>query len=269
MPITLKIIKKPDTYLETEIITPDNFANKKLEEIKNLPIYLGNRKMKISDFFEVYDDIGKTVSETTINIEGDLSRVQRIGEKMSAGEIIINGNVGMHLGNSMKGGKITVKGNADDWVGAMMEGGEIVIEGNAGNHCGSAYRGNWIGMTNGKIFVKGKVGVESGAWMRSSKTYNQYPILKCGSADLYLGVHNHGGTIICEGDCEGRTGADMASGQIIIKGKIKQMLPSFKKVEKIKEVQTPIGTIKGDFIKYIGDFSISPKPTGELYILEN
>ncbi|MHA1297947.1 MAG: formylmethanofuran dehydrogenase subunit C [Candidatus Helarchaeota archaeon] len=266
MAVTLKLKKKPETYLEAECITPDNFAGKNIEEIKKLSVYLGNRKMQISDFFNVSGNSGKTAEDTKIVIEGDVSLVQRIGEKMSAGEITINGDCGMHLGNSMTGGKIVVKGNASEWAGAMMDGGEIIIEGDAGNHCASAYRGNWVGMNNGKIIVKGKVGAESGSWMRATRTRKKYPVLQCGSADLYLGVHNHGGTIICEGDCEGRVGADMARGQIIIKGKVKEMLPSFKTIGEIKQIETPAGKIEGNFIEYQGDFAISPKPKGRLYI---
>ena len=80
---------------------------------------------------------------------------------MTGGEIIIHGNVGMHVGNQMKGGKIVVNGDADDWAGAMLKGGELEITGNAGNYVGAANRGFWKGMENGIIRVKGKVGVEA------------------------------------------------------------------------------------------------------------
>ncbi len=32
-----------------------------------------------------------------------------------------------------------------------MKGGELSIEGNAGNYLGAAYRGDWRGMSGGKI----------------------------------------------------------------------------------------------------------------------
>ena len=73
--------------------------------------------MKISDFFDISGKPGKTAEETSIIIEGNCDLVQRIGEKMSAGEITIKGNCGMHLGNTMTGGKITVEGNAAEWCG--------------------------------------------------------------------------------------------------------------------------------------------------------
>ena len=51
---------------------------------------------------------------------------------MKTGEIVINGNVGMHLGDKMVGGKITVNGNAGQWVGGGMKNGLIEIHGDAG-----------------------------------------------------------------------------------------------------------------------------------------
>ncbi len=268
MPITLKLKKEPELYLETDSITPDQFAGKSTKDIQDLTVFLANREMKLGDFFDVSGKSGNNAEETSINIEGNCNLVQRIGEKMTNGDITIKGNCGMHLGNTMTGGKITVEGNAAEWCGSMMEGGEILVKGDAGNHCASAYRGNWIGMKGGKIKVLGRVGVESGSWMRNSKTNNLWPILECGSADYYLGVHNHGGTIICEGDAEGRIGADMARGQIVVKGKIKKkILSSFRKVGDIKEIKSPAGVVKGQFIEYEGDCAVNAKKAqGRLYI---
>jgi formylmethanofuran dehydrogenase subunit C len=186
---------------------------------------------------------------------------------MSGGEIIINSNVGMHVGNQMQGGKITVNGSADDWAGAMLKGGELEISGNAGNYVGAAYRGFWVGMENGIIKVKGKVGVESMLWARSSKGANKWPILYCGSAGSFLGMHNHGGTIIVEGDCDRCAGADQSTGTIVIKGSISRKLPSYKKMGQVKEIALPNGEkINGAFIEYSGDHSIKKEASGRLYI---
>jgi formylmethanofuran dehydrogenase subunit C len=266
MVIKLKLKSQPEFITEVECISPDNFAGKKIDEIKNLTVYFGNRERKLSEFFDVTGKTGKTAEETSIEIEGDCSLIYRIGQKMTAGMVTVNGNVGFHLGSEITGGKIIVNGNAGSWAGAMMDGGEIVINGDAGNHCAGAYRGNWIGMKDGKITVTGRVGVESGSWMRATRSRKKYPVLTVGSADYFLGVHNHGGTIICEGDTEGRTGGDMSHGQIIVKGKVKSMLPSFKKLGDKNEFATPAGTIKGDFVEYAGDYAVSGKPNGRLYV---
>ncbi len=265
MPITLTLQNPPEFYLETDCISPDNFAGKTVGDIGLMTVYHGNKEKKLSDFFIIIGESAKEAKDTKIIIEGDCSLVQRIGEKMTAGELTIQGNCGMHLGCFMKGGSIKVDGNAGEWAGAMMENGSIEISGDAGNHCASAYRGFWVGMQGGMVKVEGRVGVESGSWMRSSQTYKKYPILWCGSADYYLGVHNHGGTLICEGDAEGRVGADMSHGQIIVMGKVKSMLPSFKQKDEVKKIITPAGEFKGNYLEFTGDHALS-KPKGILYV---
>jgi len=264
--IKLKLKKQPIFPLEADSITPDNFAGKNIDEIKGLIIYHGKEEEKIGDYFDVSGESSE-INDLKIIIEGDLSNIKRIGEKMTSGEIIINGNVGMHVGNQMKGGKILINGNADDWAGAMLKGGELEITGDAGNYIGSAYRGFWQGMENGLIKVKGKVGHESMLWARSSKGAKKFPMLICGAADSLLGIHNHGGTIIVEGDVDRCAGADQAWGTIVIKGKVSRRLPSFKKMGETNEITLPNGdVIKGKFIEYSGDHAVSKETNGRLYI---
>jgi formylmethanofuran dehydrogenase subunit C len=255
--IKLKLKKQPDFPIEAESITPNNFAGKTTAEIKKLPLYHGKELVNIGSFFDVSgksDELG----DTKIVIDGDLSKVKRIGEKMSEGEIIVNGNVGMHVGSNMSGGKITVNGDADDWAGAMMKNGKLEINGDAGHYVGAAYRGFWKGMNNGIIKVSGKVGNEALSWVNGSGPAKRYPTLICGSAGSFLGIHSHGGTIIVEGDCDRCAGADQVRGTIVVKGKISRILPSFKKVGEVKEIILMNGdTIKGNFVQYSGDHSVA------------
>lgn len=256
--VELKLKKEPTFSLEAESITPDNFLGRSDKEIGDLPIFHGNEKLAIKDLFNVSGNAGDKLDEVEIVVNGNLSKVKRIGEKMSGGSIIINSDVGMHVGNTMTGGKLLVNGNADDWAGAMMEGGELEITGNAGNYVGAAYRGNWIGMTDGIIKVKGSVGFEAMTWARGSTPQKKYPKLICGSATQFLGIHNHGGIIICEGDAEARVAADQARGFVVVKGKIERMMPSFKKIGEVTEVNLPDGEkIAGKFIEYSGDHATS------------
>ncbi|TFF63560.1 MAG: formylmethanofuran dehydrogenase subunit C [Promethearchaeota archaeon] len=264
--IKLSLKKQSRFPLEAEVITPDNFAGKTLKDIKNMELFIGSEKVKLGEFFDVSGKTGK-LEETKIILDGDLSNVKRIGEKMTGGEIIVKGNVGMHVGNQMKGGKITIEGDAGDWAGAMLEGGELTINGNAGHYVGSAYRGYWKGMKNGIIRVKGKIGNEAMLWAVNSKGGNQWPTLYCGGAGSFLGIHNHGGTIVVEGDVDRCAGADQSRGTIVIKGNVSRKLPSYKKVGEVKEIELPNGEkITGKFIEYSGDHSVSKETKGRLYI---
>ena len=268
--VKLKLKKNPEFPLEAETITPDKFAGKSAVDIKKLIVYHGNEERKLGDFFDVSGSGGE-VNETKIIIDGDLSDVKRIGEKMTGGEIVVNGNIGMHVGNNISGGKILVNGNADDWAGAMLKGGELEITGDAGHYVGAAYRGFWKGMQNGVIKVKGKIGNEALTWVNGSKPAKRFPILICGGAGSFLGIHSHGGTIIVEGDCDRCIGADQVRGTIVVKGKISRILPSFKKLGEVKEIELMNGEIvKGKFIEYSGDHSVEKnhskidKKTGQI-----
>lgn len=265
--IELTLKKEPTFSLEAESITPDNFKSKTQKDIANLIIFHGNEKLSLKDYFDIKGTAGNNLDDIEIVINGNLSKVKRIGEKMSGGAITINGDVGMHVGNTMNGGKIVVNGNAADWAGAMMEGGELEITGNAGNYVGAAYRGNWEGMTNGVINVKGSVGYESMIWARGSTPKKRFPKLICGSAGQFFGLHNHGGIIICEGNAEARVAADQARGFVVVKGKIGRIMPSFKKIGEVSEIELPDGEkISGKFIEYSGDHATSAKTKGRLYV---
>lgn len=268
--IKLKLKNSPKFPLEAEVISPDKFANKTLVEIKKLIVFHGNEEKEIGDYFDVSGKAGD-LSELKITIEGDLSMIKRIGEKMTGGEIVINGDVGMHVGNQMKGGKITVNGNADDWAGAMLKGGELEITGNAGHYVGAANRGFWKGMENGIIRVKGKIGNEALTWVSGSKPAKRFPTLICGSAGSFLGIHSHGGTIIVEGDCDRCVGADQVRGTIVVKGKVSRILPSYVKLGEVNEIELMNGDkIAGKFVEYSGDHSVEKnhskidKKTGQI-----
>jgi formylmethanofuran dehydrogenase subunit C len=268
--INLKLKKSPEFPLEAESITPDLFAAKSVAQIKKLTVFHGNEEKNLSNFFDVSGD-GGALDEIKIIIDGDVSNVKRIGEKMTGGEIIINGDVGMHVGNNMSGGKILVNGNADDWAGAMLKGGELEITGNAGNYVGAAYRGFWKGMQDGIIKVKGKIGNEALTWVNGSKPGKRFPTLICGGSGSFLGIHSHGGTIIVEGDCDRCIGADQVRGTIVVKGKISRILPSYKKLGEVKEIELMNGDIiKGKFTEYSGDHSVEKnhskidKKTGQI-----
>jgi len=254
--IKLKLKVEPTFPLEAETISPDKFAGKSETEIKNLIVYHGNEEKTIGNYFDVKGK-GAEVKDIKIIIDGNLSKVKRIGEKMTGGEIIVNGDVGMHVGNLMTGGKILVNGNADDWAGAMLNGGELEITGDAGHYVGAAYRGFWKGMQNGTIKIHGKVGDEALTWVNGSKPAKRFPTLICGSAGSFLGIHSHGGTIIVEGDCERCIGADQVRGTIVVKGKVSKILPSYKKIGNVKEIELMNGEIiKGKFVEYSGDHSV-------------
>ena len=163
---------------------------------------------------------GLSNGNDNIQLEGDLSRVKLIGSGMSAGRIVIDGDVGMHVGTAMSGGEIVVEGNAGDWVGAEMTGGRLIIKGNAGHLVGSGYRGSPIGVQGGEIIVYGNAGNEVGGAMRRGL------IAVGGNSGDFTGVNMLAGSIFVLGNMGWRPGAGMVRGSIISMQSA-EMLPTF------------------------------------------
>jgi formylmethanofuran dehydrogenase subunit C len=203
MALTLTLREEPVVPLEAEGLCPDRLAGASREEIEALPVWHGNERTRLGEFF--------TVSGTgdDVRLEGDLSRVKFVGAGMSAGRLTVAGDVGMHAGAGMRGGELHVEGDAGDWAGAGMRGGRLVVRGSAGRQLGGVYAGERAGMRGGEIVVHGDVGAQAGAGLRRGL------IAVAGRAGDAAGVRMLAGTIVALGGVGARPGADMRRGTIV------------------------------------------------------
>jgi formylmethanofuran dehydrogenase subunit C len=251
----LKEFKYP---IIAECINPDIFSGKTLEEIGELKIWEGNKQKNLGELFKAEEN---ETENTIIVIHGDVSKVRRIGAGMKTGEITIHGNVGMHLGEEMRGGKIIVQGNVGSWLGSMMKDGLIEVHGDACDYVGAPYRGCNEGMQGGKITIHGNIGNEAGAYMHDG-------IIKIyGCAGQFVGLRMRDGTIYVQKDCEGRAGACMINGKVIVGGFLESVLPTFT-IESIKE-KTKIEeneVAQGPFYLFLGD--LTENGNGKLYVFK-
>lgn len=218
--VTISLKQRNKIPIEADSINPDNIAGKTEDEIKTMLVWYGNRQCPLGELFNVKVEGKDSTENTIIVINGDVSRVKRIGQGMSSGEIEINGNVDMHCGSNMKGGKIVINGNADSWLGCEMMGGEIVLNGNGGYYVGGGYRGEACGMKGGKITVNGNVRDYLGEHMCGGEIHVM------GNAGLLPAIMNNGGNIIIEGNTE-MPASEMKKGTVIIKGEVRDLLPSY------------------------------------------
>ncbi len=257
--ITLTVIKQLTFPVIAECITPDMFQGKSVDEIGALPVWEGNKQKKLCGIFK----IEQTPEETpTITINGDASEVRRVGSRMKQSEIVVNGNIGMHLGENMAGGKITVNGNAGQWTGSDMKAGLIEVHGNANDYLASPYRGSDLGMSGGKIIVDGNVGSDSACYMKGG-------VIKIrGDAGPFLGFRMKDGAVHVGKRCASRAGANMSGGKIIVSGQIEEPMPTFtidSVRPKVKLDETE--TMQGPFYVFIGD--LAEKSTGgKLFVLK-
>jgi formylmethanofuran dehydrogenase subunit C len=258
--ITLKPKSQPSVGLEAEAISPDVFAGKSVSEIGALSVYEGKVEGRLAHFFDIGGEAGASAEETRIVIDGNVARTKRIGQAMRGGEILVKGDVGMHLGSKMRGGKIVVEGDVDAFAAQEMRGGEVLIKGEAGNYLGSACRGNWRGMREGKITVIGNAGSEIGTFMRGGV------IRVKGNAGAFAGVHMNKGLIIIEGTAKRRVGAEMTGGAIV-SSEVEALLPGFKLEGSEKDPKLDGESFKGTYKKYSGDHA-DARAKGVVYVKE-
>jgi formylmethanofuran dehydrogenase subunit C len=248
--------------VEAEVIQPDIFAGKKKEEIEGLLVWQGPVQLPLSEFFDVDVNGMGTSEETSILIEGDVSRIKRIGEGMKAGRIEIHGSAGMHLGAEMAGGSILVQGDAGSWAAREMKGGLLHIAGSAGDHVGSAYRGSWRGMTGGQIRIDGSARSQLGGGLAGGQ------IVVAGNVENFCGIRQAGGLILVKGRAVRGVGAEMNGGTIAVCGEIRQFSPGF--VEAGREENPKLGDVQleGLYAKFTGDYALGKNPKGSLYCRE-
>ena len=253
--------------VEAEVIRPDIFAGKDKQEIEGLIVWQGAMQLPLAEFFDV--DAGRArpseetkPEETSIIIEGDVSRVKRIGQGMKAGRIEIHGSAGMHLGFEMAGGSILVQGDAGSWTGMEMKGGQIHIQGNGADHIGSSYRGSWRGMTGGEILIDGNARSQLGGGMDGGR------IIVVGNVENFCGIRQSGGLILVKGSAVRGVGAEMNGGTIAVCGAIKQPSPGFLEIG--REENAMLGDIRLDgwYDRFTGDYALGKNPKGSLYCKE-
>jgi formylmethanofuran dehydrogenase subunit C len=203
MTLTLTLREQPAVALETDALCPDRLAGAGREEIEALPVWHGNERTRLGEFFAV------SGAGDDVRLEGDLRRVKFVGAGMSFGRITVAGDVGMHAGAGMQGGELHVEGDAGDWAGAGMRGGRLVVRGSAGRQLGGVYPGERAGMRGGEIVVHGDAGAQAGAGLRRGL------IAVAGRVGDAAGLRMLAGTIVALGGLGARAGAGMRRGSIV------------------------------------------------------
>ena len=214
--LTLRV---PSTIpLELDGITPDRIANLSAIDVGKLPVFHGNRREPLGEFFQV--EPGNR-GKADIVFAGDTRNVKSIGAGMRSGFVFVENAAGMHAGAKMSGGSLVIDSGAGDWLGAEMTGGEIEVRGSSGHLVGAAYRGSRRGMSGGTILIRGNAGDEVGLLMRRGL------IAVEGNLDAFAGASMIAGTIVVGGHVGERLGAGMKRGTLLISGSKPNLPPSF------------------------------------------
>ena len=185
-PLVLTLRERPDQRLDMSPLVPDVLARMSAAEIGRIALQTTRTPVTVADTFRL-----RLGDVSHIRIEGACDRLDQIGQGMTVGEIVVEGDVGAQAGRLMRGGSLIVRGNAGPWAGSAMTGGKIEIAGSAGDHLGGPFAGETVGMRGGVIVVRGSAGARIADRMRR-------------------------GTIVVEGECGAYAGSRMIAGTVVL-----------------------------------------------------
>ena len=204
--LTFTLNISPRQRIDLSPLTPDKLAGKSRKDIEAMQLQSGNRKLSVAECFRI-----KGTDASTIIFANACDKLDRIGEAMSGGNIIIEGDTGAYLGFQMSGGDIHVHGNAAAYVACGMKNGIITIDKNTGDFLAAALPGEHCGMAGGIVLIRGNAGDRVGDHMRRGA------VLIEGSVGSYCGARMTAGTIAVLGKTGDYPGFAMRRGTLLLR----------------------------------------------------
>jgi formylmethanofuran dehydrogenase subunit C len=215
-PLVLTLRGRPDQRLDLSGLTPQRLAGLPEAGIAKIELQTTRQRVTVGDVFGLrMGDAGH------IRIEASCDRLDRIGQEMTGGEIVVEGDAGARLGRLMKGGRLTVRGSAGPWAASGMKGGAIEISGDAGDRLGGPLAGEVAGMRGGVVLVHGRAGDRAGDRLRRGT------IVVEGGAGAYAGSRMIAGTLVVLGRTGPLPGYLMKRGTIALGDRSEEMSPTF------------------------------------------
>lgn len=214
--LTLKFATKSKERFDLSPLTPQRLAGLKASEIAALVIGTTREPMTVGDVFKLTGN-----EAAKLRLVGTNANCDRIGQGMTEGDIVVDGDAGAYLGSLMRGGTVTVSGSAGPFAGAAMGGGAIEIAGDAGERSGGLVVGQSFGMRGGRLSIGGQAGAMLGERMRRGL------ILVSGGAGDYAGARMIAGTILIKGRVGRWAGYGLRRGSLILSKEPKELLPTF------------------------------------------
>ena len=215
-PLVFALDRRPDQRLDLSQLVPDLLGGKRAAEIRNIELQTTRSRVTVGDAFRL------TMGDPRfIRIEGACDRLDRIGQGMTGGEIVVEGDVGTQAGRLMRGGRLTINGGAGPFAASAISGGLIEILGAAGDRLGGPLAGEMAGMRGGVVIVRGNAGERAGDRMRRGT------IIVEGRAGAYAGSRMIAGTLIVHRKAGSFPGYLMRRGTIVLGEGSDELAPTF------------------------------------------
>jgi len=214
--LTFTLRAEPPERLDLSPLTPQSLAGLDKRAIASIRLGQSKRASTVGDMFRVSGS-----DPDTIVIEGGSGRFDGVAAGMTAGTVLVVGDVGAQAGRAMRGGQLTIEGDAGPHAGSGMRGGRLEILGNAGDHLGAPLAGELAGMNGGVLVVRGRAGACAADRMRRGLI----AVLKgCGD---HAGCRMIAGTLVVVGGAGAMPGYLMRRGSILLDRAPKSLSPSF------------------------------------------
>jgi formylmethanofuran dehydrogenase subunit C len=212
--LTLK--QTPTLRLDLRGITPSTLGTLTQTQVEQLRIGCGNQQHALAEWCSV-----KPAADHVLRFEGDLSRCDRVGWQMDAGQLIVDCAVGHYAGAGMRGGSMHVHGDAGLQAACEMAGGLLTIDGNVGDFAASTLPGSMDGMRGGSLIVKGHAGARFADRMRRGTA------VVCGDVGDFVASRLVAGTVVVGGRCGAHVAYGMRRGTVVLAGPPPSVPPTF------------------------------------------
>jgi len=215
-PLTLTLRRRPDQRIDLSPLVPHLLARKTASEIERIELQTTRRRLDLGEVFRL-----RMGDADLICIEGGSDRLDRVGEAMIGGEVLVDGDVGVKAGRLMTGGRLVIRGQAGPWAASGMGSGVIEISGAAGDRLGGPLAGEMSGMRGGIVVVRGGAGARAGDRVRRGT------IIIEGEAGPYAGSRMIAGTLIVGRKAGALPGFLLKRGSIVLGGGCSELSPTF------------------------------------------
>lgn len=223
--LTLKAA--PALRVDARALQPAALAAMSVAQVGRLALPHGRDRVAVGELFHVE---ALEADGARLELAGDLSRFDRIGQALADGALHVHGPVGDHAGAGMSGGTLHIDGDARDLAGCSLRGGWLEVTGSVGDLAASALPGDMDGMRGGTFVVRGHAGVRLADRMRRGT------LVVFGDCGDFLASRLVAGTLAIGGRCGAHVGYGMRRGSLVFAGPAPALSPTFVPVHSNADV---------------------------------
>ncbi|WP_020185161.1 formylmethanofuran dehydrogenase subunit C [Methylopila sp. 73B] len=175
-------------------------------DLERLSIGYGFRRVALGELFAVSGS-----GADRLTIAGGLPLLDRVAAGLTAGELVVDGDVGAEFAKGATGGVAIVKGSAGAYAASELAGAKVVIGGDVGERLGAAGDGSRRGMSGGAVVVGGSAGLRAGERLRGGVVIVHGDAAEGAATDLIAGTFAVGGALA------GPAGRGMKRGTLLLR----------------------------------------------------